>query len=107
MPAARRVASEGGLKYLLPARRAQARVRLDTLIQLDPQEAVTGPAEASRAEALLALSQHPSSFRYRERLEDAFRGFVSLLRTARSLRVGSSPPAEAAAAIRALSVRTG
>jgi hypothetical protein len=99
MPAVRHVASEGGLNYLLPVRRAKGRVGLDTVIQLDPREAATGPVEASRAEALFELSQHPSSFRYRGRLEDAFRGFVSLLRTARSLRIGSAHPAEAAAVI--------
>jgi hypothetical protein len=104
MPAVRRVASDGGLQYLLPARRVQAGVPLDTVIQLDPQEPAIGPVDAPRADTLLALSQHPSSFRYRERLEDAFRGFVGLLRTARSVRVGSARPAEAAAVIRALSV---
>jgi len=101
MPAARQVAAEAGVRYLLPVRRSAGPVPLDSVILLDALEQAADPVEVPRAEALLTLSQHPSSFRYRPRLEEAFRGFVRLIRTARCVRVGSAHPAEAAAIIRA------
>lgn len=108
LPRARRVASEGGVSYLLPSRRQQDALPLDSVVLLDPTSQGTGrseagPIEMPRAEMLLTLSRHASSFRYRPRLESAFSGFVGLLRGARCLRVNAAAPAEAAAAIGSLS----
>lgn len=100
-PPARQVASEGGVRYLLPSRRVSGSVPLHALILLDPGRPSREVADLPRAEMLLALSQHASSFRYRPRLEAAFSGFVRLLRGARCLSVGSASPADAAAAIAA------
>jgi hypothetical protein len=99
MPAARRVAAEAGVRYLLPDRRSTGPVPLGTVVVLDPEQRSASPVDLPRAEVLLTLSQHPSSFRYRPRLEDAFTGFVRVLRAARCVRVGAEAPAEAAAAI--------
>jgi hypothetical protein len=105
MPAARHVAADAGVRYLLPDRRSGGPVPLGTVVMLDPEQRAADPVDLPRAEVLLTLSQHPSSFRYRPRLEDAFTGFVRLLRAARCVRVGAAFPAEAAAAIAARSRR--
>jgi hypothetical protein len=102
LPPVRFVASEGGVRYLLPSGRTPDPVLLDTLILLDPNRVTTDVAELSRAELLLTLSQHPSSFRYRSRLESAFTGFVTLMRGARCLHVGAAVPSQAATAIASL-----
>jgi len=107
LPPARQVASEAGVRYMLPSRRASGPVPVDSMILLDPAHAAVEPAELPRAEMLLTLSQHSSSFRYRPRLESAFSGFVRLLRTARCLQVGSAAPADAATMIASLSGRSG
>ena len=99
LPPARQVAEEAGVKYLLPSLRAPGPIPLDSVILLDPNRPAGEMTEFSRAEMLLTLSQHPSSFRYRPRLESAFSGFVLLLRNARCLQVGSAVPADAAAVI--------
>ena len=96
LPPTHLVASDAGTQYLLPVRRAEAPVPLDSLVLLDPTRHAAEPAQFSRAEMLLALSEQPSSFRYRHRLEDAFSAFVQLVRPARCLRLGSADPAEAA-----------
>jgi len=108
LPAVRRVASEGGVTYLLPSRRAPGPVPLEAMVLLDPAPRTPGVqtprlVEVPRAEMLLALSQHASSFRYRPRLESAFSGFVRLLRHARCVKVTAAAPAEAAAAVASLS----
>ncbi|MDQ7844516.1 MAG: hypothetical protein QN117_05990 [Armatimonadota bacterium] len=100
-PPAREVASEGGVRYLLPSRVASGPVPLEAVLLLDPRS-THGPAVLERAETLLALSRHPSSFRYESRLAAAFTGFVGLLRRARCLRIGSASPARAAALVAAL-----
>ena len=96
LPPAQLVESDADIQYLLPVRRAQGPVPLDSVVLLDPTQLAAEPAELSRAEMLLALSEQPSSFRYRERLEAAFSDFVRLLRSTRCLRVGSADPAKAA-----------
>lgn len=96
LPPAQLVESDEDIQYLLPARRVKTSVPLDSLVLLDPSQPAAEPAELSRADMLLALSEQPSSFRYRERLEAAFSDFVRLLRSARCLRVGSADPAKAA-----------
>jgi len=96
LPPAHLVAADADIRYLQPVRRAEAPVPLDSLVLLDPAQRASAPAELSRAEMLLALSEQPSSFRYRERLEAAFSDFVGLLRRTRCLRVGSADPAKAA-----------
>jgi hypothetical protein len=108
LPPSRRVASEGGVTYLLPSRIAQEAIPLDSMILLDPAlgsagRPGAGSVEIPRAEMLLTLSRHASSFRYRPQLESAFSGFVRLLRTARCRQVGAAVPADAAAAIGSLS----
>jgi hypothetical protein len=95
LPPAHLVASDTDIQYLQPVRRARAPVPLDSLVLLDPAQRASEPADLSRADMLLALSEQPSSFRYRERLEAAFSDFVRLLRGARCLRVGSADPAKA------------
>ena len=104
-PPARQVAAEDGVRYLFPSLRAPGPVPLDSMILLDPASLAAAPAELPRAEMLLVLSQHPSSFRYQNRLESAFSGFVQLLRSARCLQVGSAAPADAAAIIASLDGR--
>jgi hypothetical protein len=96
LPPAQLVASDTDIQYLQPLRRARTPVPLDSLVLLDPAQRANELAELSRADMLLWLSEQPSSFRYRERLEAAFSDFVRLLRGTRCLRVGSADPAKAA-----------
>lgn len=107
LPPVRQVWAEAGVKYLLPSRRAEGPTPLGAVILLDPTRPAVESAELPRAEMLLALSQQPSSFRQRPRLESAFAGFVRLLRTAQCLRVGSAVPSDAAAVIASLDGRRG
>jgi len=100
-PPAREVASEGGVRYLLPSEAVSDPVPLEAVLLLDPAS-TAGPAALPGAEMLFRLSHHPSSFRYEPRLAAAFTGFVGLLRAARCLRIGSASPARAAAAVAAL-----
>lgn len=99
LPAGRLLASAGGVRYLLPDRRARGPVPIDRLVLLDPSAAASEGAALSRGEMLLALAGQTSSFRHRDRLEAAFSGFVQLVRRARCVRLGSITPAEAARAI--------
>jgi len=96
LPPTQLVATDSDIQYLQPVLRAQGPVPLDSLVLLDPAQHASEPTELPRAEMLLALSEQPSSFRYRERLEAAFSDFVGLLRRTRCLRVGSADPANAA-----------
>jgi len=95
LPPTQLVASDSDIQYLQPGLRAHGPVPLDSLVLLDPAHA-SEPTELPRAEMLLALSEQPSSFRYRDRLEAAFSDFVRVLRHTRSFRMGSSNPANAA-----------
>lgn len=102
MPPVRLAASEGGIRYLLPDQRVRDPVPLEAVVMLREGRADQPAGVLPRAETLIALSQHPSSFRYRDRLEDAFTGFVRLVRAARCVQVTAPTPAAAAAAIRHL-----
>jgi len=104
LPPVREVAAEGGVRYLLPSRMSGP-VPLDSVILLEAGRPPRDAVAVSPAEMLLNLSQHPSSFRYRPRLEAAFTGFVQILRHARCLQVGSSVPAETAAVVSSLPSR--
>lgn len=95
LPPTRLVASDARIQYLLPERLAQEPVPLDSLVLLDPTRPPTEIEEYPRAEMLLAISENPSSFHYRHRLEASFSAFVQLIKQTRCLRVGSANPAQA------------
>ncbi len=79
LPPGKVVACEGETRFHLPLSRASGPVPIESFILLRPGRAAH-LTPVSRAGMLLALAEHPSSLRYRDRLEEAFVGFGRLFR---------------------------
>ncbi len=94
LPICVNVAQESKVQFLLPARVADAPLTVDAFILLKPTRGRAQLASISRANMLLNIATHPSSFSYRHRCEEAFAGFGRLLQSARCYVLESSSPAK-------------
>lgn len=95
LPAGHVVASEGETRFHLPLSRASGPVPIESFILLRPGRA-GHLRPISRADMLLAVAEHPSSLRYRDRMEEAFVGFGRLFRETACYRLTASDPTSGA-----------
>ncbi len=92
LPAGREIAADGDTRFHLPDHRAASPMPLAGLVVIDRARPRGSLATATRAETLMALAEHPSTMRYRERLEEAFPAFARLLRAVRCYTLGDPGP---------------
>ncbi len=92
LPLGRRIAREGGTEFWLP-RSLSGPVVVDTFVLLRGEEAGPRLTPISRAQMLLALADHASSFKQQHRVWDAFSGFARVLRNARCVALDTPRPA--------------
>lgn len=81
LPPGEVVACEGETRFHLPHSRASGPVPVESFILLRPGRAAH-LTPVSRADMVLAMAAHPSSLRYRRRMEEAFVGFGRLFQGA-------------------------
>ncbi len=102
LPRGNEILREGGVQFLLPADVAVTAVPVEAFVLLRPGPVRPRVTPISRAEMLLNIANHVSSFRYRHRCEDAFAGFGRLLQTAQCYIAESSSPAATADELRSI-----
>lgn len=92
LPIGRRITREGSVEFWLP-RNLGGPVSVDTFVLL--RGGTQGPrlTSISRAQMLLAISEHASSFKQQHRAREAFTGFARLLRSARCVALEAAPAA--------------
>lgn len=93
LPAADEVACEGRVRFLLPQARSPEAVRGCAVVFLKPGKGQDRLLPFSRANMLVEIARHTSSFVYPDRTEAAFAGFGRLLRNASCYVLESSVPA--------------
>lgn len=92
----RTVATDGEVRFHLPARLQRTPVPLTDIVLLRPSRLRARLLPISRGQMFMALATHATSLIHRDRLETAFEGFGALLRVARCSAVeGPSPAAYA------------
>ncbi len=93
LPPGRELFTEGETRFYLPDRRAPSPLPVAGLVLIDPARPAATLAPAAPAETLMALAETPTTMRYRDRLEEAFPGFVRLVKSVRGYTLGAPGPA--------------